>query len=207
MVRPYRLDAWTAAAPDADPVAFHAAGLVTEPAAVRARADPRPAARFRLETLRGALEVAVPPEAYADAAPLLAEGALLAVGGTVRRAADGWRAELQRAGRLDELAARHTRRVRLHVAAALGQPETLERIAAALERHRGLVPVEIALEQPDGSRAVLRVGRDLTVAVTEELVRAVEALLGEEAFYAEAELPAPRGGATGESSSQTSIMR
>ena len=135
-------------------------------------------ATFLLEDLEGSIEVVVFPELYARTASTLAEDALMLVGG---------RAELDDRVRilatsiapLQQARDQRTEGIAIRLVTTGMTDEILKQLMAALDAHKGSVPLYLEVDRPGGFLVTLRADGDrFCGAPGRDLQASVEAILG-----------------------------
>jgi DNA polymerase III subunit alpha len=137
---------------------------------------------LRIEDLDGSVEVIVYPEAYREYAAVLAPEQAVLLCGEVRQEEEPKMiaAEIYP---LVEAPAMFAERVSLHVAAAHMDASILAQVKDVLRLHPGRTPVIICIQFPNGEKVFLDTDNSYKVTASENLVEAIEHLLGEGSVY------------------------
>lgn len=140
---------------------------------------PRPMMSFRLDTLDGALPAVAFPEAYEQYGVLLQPDAAVLLCGCVRKDNGGGGNTLvvEEIYPIDEVPARFTQTLSLHVNVGTWTPGKMRELKDVLRRHPGPTPLHICLLYPDNAKVHVRAARELTVQVSEALVKECEKIV------------------------------
>jgi len=155
---------------------------------------PRPMLSFRLDTLEGALAAVAFPDAFERYGVLLQPDAAVMLCGSVRRdnggssgdgAANGGASSLavDEVYPIDEVPARFTQALSLHVNVGTWSEDKMRALRDVLRRHGGdprrpgTTPVHICLLYPDNAKVHVRASSELTVRVSEALVKECEKIV------------------------------
>jgi DNA polymerase III subunit alpha len=144
---------------------------------------------FRLEHLSGAVEVVVFPDAFRDFGVHLKDEAPVLVCGEVRRD-DQVKIHAAEIYPLAEAHRYFAEKLSVHMPAARADEAIFRELKQILRGHPGETPVVLCIEYPSGEKVFIDTDRTHKVAARQELVHAIEHLLGEESVYV-AVNPAP----------------
>ena len=135
--------------------------------------SPRPMLSFRLDTLDGAIPAIAFPEAYEKYGIHLQPDAAVMLCGSVRQDNGGGGSTLavDEVYPIDEVPARFTLGLSLHVNVGTWTEERMRELKDVLRRHPGKTPVHICLLYPDNAKVYLRASSSLTVCVSETLAK------------------------------------
>jgi DNA polymerase-3 subunit alpha len=136
-------------------------------------------ATFLLEDLEGVVEVILWPDAYRKFEALLQGQDPVLVTGTVEVGEERCQVVASEIRLLSEARRRAVRQVHLRVPAGWINEENLAQIRATLERHRGDTPAFLDVIVPGESEAIIELPPELRVTPSEEMVEAIERLLGQ----------------------------
>jgi DNA polymerase-3 subunit alpha len=134
-------------------------------------------ATFTLEDKEGVVEVIVWPEAYRRHEPIIQAGAPVVVGGGLDVSDERCQVIADEIVPLAAARAGAIRQVHVRVPAQVGR-EGLERLRDILAAHPGSCEAFLHLERGDDAEAVLALPHSIRVAATDEIVNAVELVLG-----------------------------
>ena len=144
---------------------------------------PRPMMSFRLDTLEGSISAVAFPEAFAQYGIYLQPDAAVMLCGSVRADAGGGgngggnTLTVDEVYPLDEVPARFTLGLSLHVNVGTWTEEKMRDLKDVIRRHPGQTPVNICLLYPDNAKVHLRASNQLTVRVSEALVKECEKIV------------------------------
>lgn len=158
------------------------AGIVTSLKQLKTKKDER-MATFILEDLSGRLEVVAFPEAYKNSSHSLRDGQLVFIKGKVMREEEASRVSLSQIMPLTEAFEKLARRVIIRILMPGLEASVLAELKNILENFEGKCPVLFELETPRSYRITARSAEVQAVTPTEELVRKVRALLGENSIF------------------------
>jgi DNA polymerase-3 subunit alpha len=157
---------------------IRAAGIITALKPLKTKKDERMAA-FTLEDLTGRIEAVAFPECYGKFGAYLREGQLIWVKGKYLGEGDSRRISLTQAMPLAEAFEKQAKRVVVRIFLPGLEEATLAELKTILDAHEGRCPVFFELETPHSYRLFTRSAEVQRVAPSEDLVKKVEALLGE----------------------------
>jgi DNA polymerase-3 subunit alpha len=143
----------------------------------------RPMAIMTLEDLDGSVEVLVFPESYAKYAASLKADAAIFVCGMVNLREDKPKIVADQIIALDDVPKRFTKAVHIRLPAGTTEDSTLARVQEALRTHKGNVPVLFCFIYPDGKLVFLEAHEHFSVSPTQQFVRDIEAILGEDSVW------------------------
>lgn len=135
-------------------------------------------ATFLLEDRAGVVEVVAWPDTYRRCEAAVHGGEPVLVAGTVEVGEDRCQVIADEITPLGEARAGAVRQVHVRVPLARVGRDGLEELRATLKRFPGTCPAFLHLERPDHSETVLALPAELRVAATEQMVDAVERVLG-----------------------------
>jgi len=154
------------------------AGIVGSLKQLKTKKDER-MATFVLEDLTGKIEVVAFPEAFGKSGAYLREGQLVWVKGKYMGDEDNRRISLTQAMPLAEAFEKQAKRVVVRIFLPGLEDATLSELKAILDGHEGKCPVYFELETPRSYRLVAQSAEVQRVTPSEDLIKKVEALLGE----------------------------
>ncbi len=132
-----------------------------------------------LQDLRGNAEVVVFPELYASAAKLLQKDSIVFVRGKISGRDDVAKILAEEIIPIEEVKTRFTRSICIDLTTIGLAPDLLAEVKAILGRYKGQTPTYLSFRDPAGKSALVHLGDDLKVKVTDELFSSLEKLLGE----------------------------
>jgi DNA polymerase III subunit alpha len=134
---------------------------------------PRPMMSFRLDTLDGSIPAVAFPEAFEKYGIHLQPDAAVMLCGSVRpdNGGGGSTLTVDEIYPIDEVPARFTLGLSLHVNVGTWTDEKMRELKDVLRRHPGDVPVNLCLLYPDNAKVYLRASNQLTVRVSEALAK------------------------------------
>ena len=136
-----------------------------------------------LEDLASVIEVLVFPEAYARCAMNLRTDAPIFVCGMVSLREDKPKIVADQIIPLEDVPKKFTKAVHIRLAAGSTEDTILERVQEVLRGHKGGVPVLFCFVYPDGKVVFLEAHEHFSVTPTQQFVREVEAVLGNESVW------------------------
>jgi DNA polymerase-3 subunit alpha len=142
-------------------------------------------ARFVLEDLRQHLEVLVWPEAYRNCSPLLERGRLVALKGRVDRSSEKVQVVASEVIRLEDMASRWAKSVRLKVNAVGFDDGILKKVGAVCAKYPGHAQVKFQLQTSHQGEVLIEAGEQLKVEPKLEFLRETTELLGEDSIDVE----------------------
>jgi len=154
------------------------AGIIGSLKQIKTKKDER-MATFVLEDLTGKIEVVAFPECYGKYGTYLREGQLLWVKGKYMGEEDNRRISLSQAMPLAEAFEKQAKRVIVRIFLPGLEEATLSELKAILDAHEGKCPVYFELETPRSYRLTAQSAEVQKVTPSEDLIKKVEALLGE----------------------------
>ena len=143
----------------------------------------RPMAIMTLEDLDGSVEVLVFPESYARYAASLKADAAIFVCGMVNLREDKPKIVADQIIALDDVPKRFTKAVHIRLPAGTTEDSTLVHVQETLRTHKGSVPVLFCFIYPDGKLVFLEAHEHFSVSPTQQFVRDIEAILGEDSVW------------------------
>jgi len=132
--------------------------------------------RFRLEDLRGSVGVTCFPRTYEENKAKIEDGNVVVVRAKLEQDAEEPALLLDEVFTVEEALNRFQGGVLIEI--GLHDGERLPRLRELLARFKGRSPLYLAVEGADGRTRRVRAGNELSVAVSSDLAREVEALLG-----------------------------
>jgi DNA polymerase-3 subunit alpha len=145
---------------------------------------PKPYARFRIEGLEGAVNAVIWPDDFPRFEKLLADGTAIMVAGKITRDfRDELEVQVSELYLLKEAPLLFAEKVSLHLPEAALDPERIKAVKKILAGHSGPTAVQICLQLDSGEKVFIKADRLSQVTASQELVRQLEHLLGEDAVY------------------------
>jgi DNA polymerase-3 subunit alpha len=148
----------------------------------RENREPEPFGTFRLEDVTGAIDVVAFPEAYRNYGLFLQENAPVMVCGELTQDRE-LRITAREIHPLKDVPAKFTTHLSLHVSVGNADEAHLGKIREILAAHPGETAVTLCLVFPSGEKVFIRTDREYKVLISEELVKKLMHLLGEDAVY------------------------
>ncbi len=139
--------------------------------------SPRAMMSFRLDTLDGSISAVAFPEAYAKFGIHLQPDAAVMLCGCVRKDGNESGLAVDEIYPIDEVPGRFTLSLSLHVHVATWTEERMRELKDVIRRHPGKTPLQICLLYPDSAKVHLRASNQLTVRVSETLVKECEKIV------------------------------
>ncbi len=133
-------------------------------------------ARFRLEDLKGSINVTCFPRTYEENKERLEDGAVVVIRGKLEENADEAAMLLDKVLSLEEALATFSGGLMIHL--GVEDKGLLPRLTEVLEKHRGQQPLYLQVTGDDGCSRRVRAGSDWGVAISNELAVEVDGLLG-----------------------------
>jgi DNA polymerase III subunit alpha len=143
----------------------------------------KPMAIVTLEDLDGAVEVLVFPESYARFGQSLKTDSAIFLCGTINLRDDKPKIFAEQIIPLGDVPKKFTKAVHIRISAGTAEDSTLSSVQAVLRAHRGEVPVMFCFMYPEGKLVFLEAHEHFSVAPTQQFVRDVEGILGEESVW------------------------
>jgi DNA polymerase III subunit alpha len=143
----------------------------------------KPMAIVTLEDLDGAVEVLVFPESYARFGQSLKADSAIFLCGTINLREDKPKIVADQIIPLGDVPKKFTKAVHIRISAGTTEDSTLTRVQEVLRLHKGEVPVMFCFMYPDGKLVFLEAHEHFSVAPTQQFVRDVEGILGEESVW------------------------
>jgi DNA polymerase-3 subunit alpha len=141
-----------------------------------------------VEDLDGAAEVVVFPDAYARCGQNLKVDAPIFICGTVTLREDKPKLYAEQAMPLAEVPKRFTKAIHLRIPTTALNDDSLQHVRDILQAHQGPVPVLFCFIYPDGRLVFMETHEHFSVTPSEDLVRQLEDLLGEEVVWLKADM-------------------
>ncbi len=154
------------------------AGIIAAVKQLRTKKDER-MATFVLEDMTGRIEVVAFPDAFSKSGAYLREGQLVLVKGKYLGEGENRRISLSQALPLADAFETQAKRVVVRIFLPGLEEATIAELKTILDAHEGKCPVYFELETPHSYRVVARSVEVQRVAPTEDLIKKIEALLGE----------------------------
>ena len=133
-------------------------------------------ARFRLEDLKGSINVTCFPRTYEENKERLEDGAVVVIRGKLEENADEAAMLLDKVLSLEEALATFSGGLMIHL--GVEDKGLLPRLTEVLGKHRGKQPLYLQVTGDDGCSRRVRAGSDWGVAISNELAVEVDGLLG-----------------------------
>jgi DNA polymerase-3 subunit alpha len=143
----------------------------------------KPMALMTLEDLDGSVEVLVFPDSYAKYAGSLKTDTAIFVCGMANLREDKPKIVADQVIPLDDVPKKFTKAVHIRVPAGTTEESILTRVQQVLDAHKGSVPVLFCFIYPDGKLVFLEAHEHFSVSPTQQFVRDVEAILGEDSVW------------------------
>ncbi|MBI5386303.1 MAG: DNA polymerase III subunit alpha [Verrucomicrobia bacterium] len=151
----------------------------------------KPYAMVTIEDLEGSMSMLVMNENYDKYRPLLTPNAALLVIGEVNNAEDKPKIFPQEIMLLEDAPKKFTRQVHLRLQAVHLTPEKLEPIHQLIAAHPGKCPLFLCFRQPGGEMVFVQANDHFSVTPSAALQQAVDALLGDDTYYAKVDASLP----------------
>jgi len=132
----------------------------------------------QLEDLEGQMEVLVFPKTFAKIEERLIKDRAVLIGGRFESEDGRVRLIADDVTPIEELKETNAEAVRIRFDSAMLDPDTVERLATTLAKHRGRTPLFLEVLRPGRFRLTARAESKLCVKPSKALTAAVEALLG-----------------------------
>jgi DNA polymerase-3 subunit alpha len=142
-----------------------------------------PMATFRLEDLDGNVEVVVYPDSYRDYKHVLVPDRAVIICGEVKKEESSVKIVASEIYPIEEAPRLFVDHFGIHVTVSQEHMGMLEKVRDMLALHPGRTPVKICLKFPGGEKVFLDTDSSYKVTCNEELVVAVERLVGENHAY------------------------
>ena len=143
----------------------------------------RPMAIVTLEDLDGSVEVLVFPESYAKYGPSLKADAAIFVCGMVNLREDKPKIVADQVIALEDVPKRFTKAVHIRLSVGTTEDSALARVHEVVRAHSGNIPVLFCFIYPDGRLVFLEAHEQFSVSPTQQFVRDIEAILGEDSVW------------------------
>jgi len=160
------------------------AGIIGALKPLKTKKDER-MATFFLEDLTGKIEVVAFPECFGKYGQYLREGQLVWIKGRYMGEEDNRRISLSQAMPLTEAFEKQAKRVVVRIFLPGLEEATLAELKTILDGYEGKCPVVFELETPRAYRLVAQSTEVQKVTPSEDLLKKIEALLGENAVFVE----------------------
>jgi DNA polymerase-3 subunit alpha len=160
------------------------AGIISSIKPLKTRKDER-MATFILEDMSGRIEVVAFPESYKKYYDFLGEDQLVWVKGKFLGEGESRRIHLLHIMPLAEAFQKQAKRVVLRIFLPGIEESVFEELKDMLDQNRGDCPVFFELETPHSYRMVVQAGEISGIALSEDLTRKIESLLGEDSVFIE----------------------
>jgi len=160
------------------------AGIIGSFKPLKTKKDER-MATFVLEDLTGRIEVVAFPDCFAKYGTYLREGQLVWIKGKYMGEEDNRRISLSQAMPLAEAFEKQAKRVVVRIFLPGLEEATLAELKTILDGYEGRCPVEFELETPHSYRLVAQSAECQKVTPSEELLKKIESLLGENSVSVE----------------------
>ena len=136
-----------------------------------------------LEDLDGSVEVLVFPESYAKYGPSLKADAAIFVCGMVNLREDKPKIVADQVIALEDVPKRFTKAVHIRLSVGTTEDSALARVHEVVRAHSGNIPVLFCFIYPDGRLVFLEAHEQFSVSPTQQFVRDIEAILGEDSVW------------------------
>jgi DNA polymerase III subunit alpha len=136
-----------------------------------------------LEDLDGSVEVLVFPESYAKYGPSLKADAAIFVCGMVNLREDKPKIVADQVIALEDVPTRFTKAVHIRLSVGTTEDSALARVHEVVRAHNGNIPVLFCFIYPDGKLVFLEAHEHFSVSPTQQFVRDIEAILGEDSVW------------------------
>ena len=143
----------------------------------------KPMAIMTLEDLDGAVEVLIFPESYARFAASLKTDAAIFLSGMINLREDKPKIVADQIIPLGDVPKKFTKAVHIRISAGTTEDSTLSRVQEVLRKHKGEVPVMFCFMYPEGKLVFLEAHEHFSVSPTQQFVRDVEEILGEDSVW------------------------
>ena len=143
----------------------------------------KPMAIMTLEDLDGSVEVLVFPESYARYGPSLKADAAIFVCGMVNLREDKPKIVADQVIALEDVPKRFTKAVHIRLSVGTTEDAVLARLHEVMRAHKGSIPVLFCFIYPDGKLVFLEAHEHFSVSPTQQFVRDIEAILGEDSVW------------------------
>jgi DNA polymerase III subunit alpha len=143
----------------------------------------KPMAILLLEDLDGAVEVLVFPETYAKCGANLKTGTAVFLSGTINLREDKPKIVADQILPLEDVPKKFTKAVHIRLSAGTIEGDVLTNVKELLHANKGSVPVLFCFIYPDGRMVFLEAHEHFSVSPTQQFVRDVEAMLGEDSVW------------------------
>jgi DNA polymerase-3 subunit alpha len=160
------------------------AGIINALKPLKTKRDER-MATFVLEDLTGKIEVVSFPESFGKFGQYLREGQLIWIKGKYMGEEDNRRISLSQAMPLAEAFEKQARRLVVRIFLPGLEEATLAELKTILDGYEGRCPVEFELVTPHSYRLTAQSAEVQKVTPSEELVKKIESLLGEDSVVVE----------------------
>jgi DNA polymerase III subunit alpha len=160
------------------------AGIIGALKPLKTKKDDR-MATFVLEDLTGKIEVVAFPDAFSKCGQYLREGQLVWIKGKYMGEEDNRRISLSAAMPLAEAFEKQARRVVVRIFLPGLEEATLSELKAILDGYEGRCPVVFELETPHSLRLTAQSAEVQKVTPSEELIKKIQDVLGEDAVFVE----------------------
>lgn len=162
-------------------------GLITNLEKKITKKKKEPMAVFKIEGINATVEAVVLPEVFGKYENLLKENTAVMICGRVARdivsREDSAKLMAFEIYPMEAVPDVFAERLSLHLAAATLKDGQLEKTRSLLKAHPGCVPVSVCLQFPAGEEVFINAGSSFRVKPTEDLIRSLERVLGEDAIY------------------------
>ena len=152
----------------------------------------KPWAAITVEDMHGTVEVLAFDEAFQKARPHLEAGKAIIVEGSVNKREDKPKVFANDILPLTEVVRRYTKQIHLRLRTDRHTPEQLERACDIVRRHQGQVQLLLCFQHPEGTIVFADTHDIFRVQPSEELVKELEEVLGEQTVYLKADTTLPK---------------
>lgn len=151
----------------------------------------KPYAMVTLEDLEGSVQILCMNENFDNNVELFVVNKPIMVVGEVNNSEDKPKIFPVEIMALEDAPKKYTRMVHFRLHSDRLQAGDIEALHSLISRHPGRCPVILCFIQPDGLRVFIETHEKFSVAPSVELQAEAEALLGEDAYYAKADMALP----------------
>lgn len=142
---------------------------------------------FRLEGLDGAVDVVAFPRTFTEYGRVLQEEAPVMVCGKLGRRNDLLQVTADEIYELSKAPDLFIKHISIHFSSATLKDTAVTSVQEILRQHPGNTEVRICLQFPDGSKIFMNTSRNYRVTPSQELIYALEHVIGEGCIYVESE--------------------
>ena len=164
------------------------AGMITEVRKLYTRKDQKPMASFRIESLQGAIEAIMFPEAFEAYGSQVDDDALLMIGGRLLEEENAEeKLQVLELHPLDDAARLFAERISIHLHEHHAPSSLLEALKELIQAHPGRTPICFCLECATGEKIFLDTEANYHVTPSLSLAHALEELVGKDQVFVAAQ--------------------